>query len=1605
MKNITFTILLALIVLFSCDRREGINPCDPGFDENYPRITTGELRLQGTDLQIGYDLTSVGSETGDGATAYGFVWSTDNPAPTLADSIIDLGTANSPVADSLVLENWPEGNYYFRAFVTNCLETSYGATRNISFDLQPELELAAPAAAYVEDDGNNDGFADAGERVYYRLLLNNTGVALAENVKVVVISDTSLATQIAPDTLFFGDLAAGASNAFANTGQAPQTGNPYSFAVQFGSPIIPGTELPFTAQVISEEVETKPFSLVIDGPVLRHTYDVITTSDGDSNPEPGELITISSVLSNEGTKPASQLSVLLSENNSSYIESITPSQYEIPGLAVEQSVNTSIDIQLSDDIPTGALLEIELGVTDGDANTYAVDPIVIGINAAVLTETSTDNRPAVVEEDGGNGIINQGESCTLSLQITNSGGAAASGVQVEIDPVSPAEQTSNNTIGNLPAGSTEPLLLVLNIPDDFPTGVSNIPITITTSSGLSFSDIIGLEVFPATTPALALGSISVDDGNNMQANPGESINLCMTLQNSGDADADNIQLGFSAVDQNAVSALSPTSFEINSIPVEGTSDQFCIEVQIAADAPAAEDGVSTCIDLSVEIDGQEFPGLQACFSIFPPPAPALAACTTSSSFTVQGSSNGDQMANPGESVDVEVGVINTGEITATGTSAVISSSSPFVVINEPNVDFGNVPINSGCSSTNFSFILDFDTPEGTVLEFSLESVSCENCENTASFDFSITVGDNLQNEGLVLYYPFDSGSLTDESGNNHNGINQGISFVSDGPSGSGQAAEFDGQGYARVPSFDATALDEFTMNVWLKGYAGNYEVLFSQGSQFDATENVVIQDNFIQPGDNAFNTSIVSPLLDGEWHMLTVTIDAINTTSSSSNISKALYVDGQLLDQGMPSNLDFDANFTFLLGSNNEGNDPFDGSMDNFRLYNKILTPQEIEVLFFSEGGAPPTNYDFEVPEGLVSYYTFDQQSVVDVKNGFNGVPQGGLSYNEDMSLDNPSGYSAFFNGNSYFTVNNDFLDELSALTFNCWIKSYAGNYEVLLAKGSQFDDTEIIAISDNQLFPGDFNYTSPVDRTLLDGNWHMLTVMLPYINTSSSSSNIDKILYIDGQFIESGASANFDADFNALLAIGRASDGGEAFDGYLDNIRIYNRVLSGAEVEEIFQSEGAPNQVDYPFSVPDNLVAYYTFDNQTVADVKNGFNGIVQGNLQYSTDMSTANSSGSSAFFDGNSYFTVNNDFMNELATMTFNCWIRGYAGNAEVLLSKGSEFDNTENLFILDNFLYPGDFEFSNNIVDDLLDGQWHMLSVVFDQVNTSLSSNSIDKSLYIDGTLVETSASLNFDVDFDAVMAVGAASTGANAFDGYMDNIRIYNTRLTADEISAIYIAEGVANQPTYNFSTTDNLIAYYPFENNTEEIINGYSAIAPNGLSYSANTPSGQGQAAVFSGDDFLQINNDYLDELAEMSLSFWIHSNDQSGMPLLNKGSVFDNTENIFISSNGTICPGDFCFSQNLNNSLLNNQWHHVVINLDQINTSSSSSGISRTLYLDGVELETITNTNLDFDVNLLARFGSDSNNQDYLNGLVDNLRIYNRPLSQSEVQTLYNNQE
>ena len=79
-----------------------------------------------------------------------------------------------------------------------------------------------------------------------------------------------------------------------------------------------------------------------------------------------------------------------------------------------------------------------------------------------------------------------------------------------------------------------------------------------------------------------------------------------------------------------------------------------------------------------------------------------------------------------------------------------------------------------------------------------------------------------------------------------------------------------------------------------------------------------------------------------------------------------------------------------------------------------------------------------------------------------------------------------------------------------------------------------------------------------------------------------------------------------------------------------------------------------------------------------------------------------------------------------------------------------------------------------------------------------------------------------------------------------------------------------------------------------------------------------------------------------------------------------------------------------------NQWHHVVI------TKSSSSDTSANLYIDGILVTVYTGSFTLNNGTASLYFGNAETTNNLFNGSVDDIRIYNRELTQSEVTALYN---
>ncbi|MFZ4707931.1 MAG: LamG domain-containing protein, partial [Bacteroidales bacterium] len=216
---------------------------------------------------------------------------------------------------------------------------------------------------------------------------------------------------------------------------------------------------------------------------------------------------------------------------------------------------------------------------------------------------------------------------------------------------------------------------------------------------------------------------------------------------------------------------------------------------------------------------------------------------------------------------------------------------------------------------------------------------------------------------------------------------------------------------------------------------------------------------------------------------------------------------------------------------------------------NSMGTSYGNEISFVT-GNAPPI-----VLDGLIAYYTFDNQDANDYTTDHNGVIQ-----NVDFSTVIPgtTGYSANFNGSSFINIPNKiFSNSLKTWSFNVWIKTSSINSDLF----SQ-DNAYYIFINGNsklQIYL-DHTFDLSLANSLLNNQWHMLTI--------SSSDNYESY-YIDGNMIEqktfynnfgwAGNSCKIGTNYNASNYF---------FNGKLDNIRFYNRPLNQTEITEIYNAQ-----------------------------------------------------------------------------------------------------------------------------------------------------------------------------------------------------------------------------------------------------------------------------------------------------------------------------------------------------------------------------------------------------------------------------------------------------
>ncbi len=496
-------------------------------------------------------------------------------------------------------------------------------------------------------------------------------------------------------------------------------------------------------------------------------------------------------------------------------------------------------------------------------------------------------------------------------------------------------------------------------------------------------------------------------------------------------------------------------------------------------------------------------------------------------------------------------------------------------------------------------------------------------------------------------------------------------------------------------------------------------------------------------------------------------------------------------------------------------------------------------------------------------------------------------------------------------------------------------------------------------------------------------------------------------------------------------------------NVQSYNSTSSGNEN----QSGGQPYVPSSTvLDLRNGLVAYYPLDGNTSDLSGNGNTGT---NIGASYNQS-GKVGGAYSFNGDSSTVEIPTLGLGGTSQVTFNMWVKSNrvsgSWTTPLIRSRGGYYDATM-LIIggelqgadsqkLDFFVYDGSFygnmDFSTSIVpvDD-----WTMVTFSMSGTTWKIYVNgALEKTYGYDRTILEDSTwKLGWD-DYDVYNLLGS-----------MDEVSIWNRALTDSEVTQLYNNDsGLSlslsgpqapdcqadeiNCSNTNYLTCTNgvwvnngdvsghcgfyipeslselrngLVAYYPLDGNTSDLSGNGNDGTNSGATY---TQSGKlGGAYSFDGsNDYINVpDSSVLDLTNQITLSAWVYISN-------------------YVSWGGIVGKGDGSFgpysmqlgSGNSNLRLSYNMQDPWTNYLDSNSIISQGQWSLVTITYDGSNVKHYINGNLDRTTSFSTSFSQTNADicigcdppgaNEFFNGKVDEVAIWNRALVDGEILQLYN---
>ena len=851
--------------------------------------------------------------------------------------------------------------------------------------------------------------------------------------------------------------------------------------------------------------------------------------------------------------------------------------------------------------------------------------------------------------------------------------------------------------------------------------------------------------------------------------------------------------------------------------------------------------------------------------------------------------------------------------------------------------------------------------------------------------------------GPVAWWKFDEGvgtSVNDSSPNKNNGLITGATWVSDSQCISGKCLYFNGvNNQISLPSL-VTFKAPYTVTIWVKPQKLSAEQVYFSPLGANSYPKFEIQPNnkFLaysgaekyKYGNKTLATSDLS-----QWHQLTYTV-----VDGTSLTNWKVYLDGQDITGTAGGNTGtyYEPSNYGYIGSAG-GQQYFQGYLDDIRVYSYIRSTTQIKADYLLGSAGQSSSHSStefgsagtkSLSDGLVGYWKFDE-GIGTTSADSSGNNNLALLYNSPVWASGKYGVGiSFNNSNNYIgttiTNLNSTAGGYNSVSF--WMKWPGTTGDGILVFGAYYD---LYAATTTCLgFNTGNSEVYGFDPTQFINSW--IHVVANFYNGAYTGKNE---IYVNGtkQTLSqcAGVAQSKSIASTSNFYIGDLGAGiGYPFGGIIDEMRVYNRYLNSTEVKALYNYAPGP-------------VGYWKMDetswNGTTGEVKDssGFSNNGTGVNGITTTIGKFGKAGnfiraSQQYItvpDSSSISVINNQ-------ITMSAWVKPSTINIDhKILYK--TFDNTKGyIFAIYNsqlescVFFAVGFSCTRGASGkyNLSTNNWYYVTSIYDgtKIQDYINGQPYGVSVGASGAITATNSPLNIG-KYDAA--------NIHWFDGLIDDVKIYNYARTQEQILQDMTGDSVSSPHL------GSPIAWYKFDEGAGSIANnsGIGGSALNGTISNATWSNGKfNKALSFNGSNSYVGTTNPTTALSEITMSAWINgvshpsgyhdiwNNGSSLMTIYNGKLVYYQTLIGNIDSGTTIPTGS---------------WQHIVItakNNDHLKFYVNGSLVSDQSF--GSTLPTPTSS---------GSIGSWVNHtQEFYNGLIDNVKIYNYALSSDEVKQDYN---